>query len=75
MAPRSNLLVRNINMEREASCEPVLSEANWLGGDVATQQMLNNGPPSTTLTRRALDLQKWADAHQDDAHNHTGGYK
>lgn len=50
MAPWSNLLVRDINMEREASCERVLSEAKWLGGDVTIQQMLDNGPPSPTLT-------------------------
>lgn len=33
MAPWSNLLVCSINMEREASCKHVLSEAKWLGGD------------------------------------------
>lgn len=55
MAPWSNLLVRDINMEREASCERVLSEAKWLGGDVTIRQMLDNGPPSPTLT-----LTRWS---------------
>lgn len=35
MAPWSNLLVSSINMEREASCKCVLSEAKWLGGNMS----------------------------------------
>ena len=71
-APWSNLLVRNINMEREASCEHVLSEAKWLGGDVTIQQMLDNGPPSPTLTHiqwsRPPEMDTYASVHVHKMH-------